>query len=471
MAPKGRPPSALADFGAVNPHGSKSWRAQVRWNNVQHNCPNRPTFEWADADRERLTAAPGGRAGLDEVYKQIMDEYRKDKAAKSAADAAAEAERVANELAEAREFYRKAQLLDCKGMADSIADYWTSENRPQDMPHGSPGLRQCVAQFAALAYVGASRPSETLYMKHDRLNQSTYTVTLLRHKPGAIKKKRIQGEDILVRGCSRAEQTDFKQVWQLMFFDRAVLFSGEALPGVFKEREGRRWRDATRVPLHVIKSRTYYDMLGRPVNIKASTFRRSRSVHLLGRGFSTLEDLRFMLAHKDIETTRKYVAGTGRDLSNFAGELRVEDGVFARLRRRLEEYYSGWKLEEVERLAANVESARTSDAVTQGAAQAILGEVPPFMWKHFGLRGQGDDTQDTIGKVSHALNFMRKFWGSMRSAPEDNPALAMQTTPIKAPSIPSSTTAEKAVRLKRVAGNAPSPRRRVRNKMCVAAPL
>lgn len=34
---------------------------------------------------------------------------------------------VANERSEAGEFDSKTQLLDCKGMADFIADYWTSE--------------------------------------------------------------------------------------------------------------------------------------------------------------------------------------------------------------------------------------------------------------------------------------------------------------------------------------------------------
>ena len=45
-------------------------------------------------------------------------------------------------------------------------------------------------------------------------------------------------------------------------------------------------------------------MLGHPVNVNAYTFRRSRSVHLLGHGLATPEDLRFILGHVNIDITR-----------------------------------------------------------------------------------------------------------------------------------------------------------------------
>ena len=64
-------------------------------------CPSRNSYELADADRERLRAAPGGREGVDATLKQIWAEFRTEAAAKVAADAAAEAERVAAEDATA----------------------------------------------------------------------------------------------------------------------------------------------------------------------------------------------------------------------------------------------------------------------------------------------------------------------------------------------------------------------------------
>ena len=198
-------------------------------------------------------------------------------------------------------------------------------------------------------------------------------------------------------------------------------------------------------------------MLGRPVDVKAYTFRRSRSVHLLGHGISTPEDLRFMLAHKNIETTRKYIAGTGRDLSNFAGELKVEDGVIALLRKRLERYYAEWRSDEVKCLAARVESAKGSDAFSLESVQAILGDVPPFIRKHFGLKDTGDDMRVTLRKVEHALKFMNRFWEFMESDLMASPAAAQQTPRIRTTFGPSTTTHRKASRSKCAVDNERPP--------------
>ena len=163
-----------------------------------------------------------------------------------------------------------------------------------------------------------------------------------------------------------------------------------------------------------------------------------------------------------------YLAGTGRDLFDFAGELKVEDGVFARLRKRLEEYYAGWPHDKVKCLAAEVESAWRSDAVTPQAVQAILGKVPPFIWKHFGLRGKGDDMQVTLCKVQNAVNFMDKFWESMKTDDKASLAGGKRTNLAKATSSSSIMTPKKAARRKRVVDNELLLTRRVMRKMCEA---
>ena len=86
---------------------SERWRCELRSDRAPHRCPSRNSYELADADRERLRTAPGGREGVDATFKQISDEFRKEAAAKVAADAAAEAERVAAEDATAAAMEKK----------------------------------------------------------------------------------------------------------------------------------------------------------------------------------------------------------------------------------------------------------------------------------------------------------------------------------------------------------------------------
>jgi hypothetical protein len=316
-------------------------------------------------------------------------------------------------------FDNKAQALDCEPVAELIFNYWTEEeNRPQDRPRGRPGLKQCLAHFSAITYIGASRPGETLYVTFDLLNQRRCSVNMLRTKSRTAAGK-IPEENVYWSEARPEEQTNWARVWKLLLLDKCLLFAGEQWRDVNEQGLDRRWVEVEKINFHAAigKGKEYVDMQGRPTKVKGYIFRHSRCVHLLGHGLVTKEDLSEKLGHKEFETLKKYIAGTGRDLGSFRGQLKLKDGVVAVLRRRLDSYYAQWRRSAVLDLAAKVDSTRRG-ALAIEDVKDILDLVPQHMLKHFGLiEGKRDvlhqaspDLNRVLVKVEELLAFMQWFY-------------------------------------------------------------